>query len=113
MFDAFGIMNLLNSTVVMRSLCDFTLQTGVFGDVDVVLVFCFYESSGMGRLVGSITAALEAMQTSNLELHVANETLNFTDDYDGERTYTGLQRENLIARISEKLDAISYQTFTI
>lgn len=114
MVDVFGILSLFKTEVILRGLHGLTIQTGVFGDVEVVLVFCFYESTPMSSFIASITAALEAMEKSNLELHVANETLNFSDEYDGERTYSGgEQREDLIPRIAEKLDAIAFSTFTI
>jgi hypothetical protein len=72
-------------------------------------VFRLYDSDGdMARFVMSIEATLMAIAELDEDVHVINETLTFTSDYDGKRTFTGEQREGLMDRIEEKLADVPF-----
>jgi hypothetical protein len=100
-----ALANILSKHAVMRSLTHYSAKTpGMVPDVDVVLVFRLYEGH-MDRFIDSIATALTALSNieSNLDCHVINESINFTDEYDESRTHTGKQRDTILARVPEKL----------
>ncbi len=93
--------NILPKYTVMRSLTHYsTKMPGMIPDVDAVLVFRLYEGQ-MDRFIDSVETTLTLL--SSTASHVINESINFTDEYDGSRTYTGKQRDNIMARVPEKL----------
>ena len=102
---------LLKSDEVMRSVCHYSATSKApFDDVVGVLVFRLY-GSDMRNFLGAVDAALSAMSDVEDEIHVVLETLNFTPEYDGERTYTGELREELMDRIEERLADIDFIEF--
>ena len=104
---AHAFANLFSKHAVMRSLTHYSAKMpGMVPDVDVVLVFRLYEGQ-MDRFVDSIAAALAAMSGIR-DCHVINESINFSDEYDGSRTHTGKHRDTIMERIPEKLANLQF-----
>ena len=98
---------LLSKNAVMRSLTHYSAKMpGMVPDADVVLVFRLYEGH-MERFVDSITAALASL-SGIYDGHVIIESINFTDEYDGSRTYTGKHIDTILERIPEKLANLQF-----
>ena len=99
---------LLKDDDASLSLCHYSAKTTAhFSGVDGIVVFRLYDSM-MDRFVRSIESSLDVMGQLDGDVHVINETLNFTTDYDGNRTYTGEQRDTLMDHLTEKLADISF-----
>jgi hypothetical protein len=90
-----------------ESIFSYGVKSDMFGAVDVVLVFRLYEGYSADEFVATIRRTLGVMSRVDAEdVHVINESINFTDEYDGERTYNGLQR--LAARVAVKLASVPF-----
>jgi hypothetical protein len=87
---------------VMKAICGYSAKLDAMG-VNVVLEFRAHDTNNTQETVAAIKTALTLMAELDGDVHVINETLNFTDEYDSERTYTGEQRPNLMERIADKL----------
>ena len=100
--DVVGAMNrIFCNEEALKMLCGYSVKRDdMFPDVGVVVVFRAYEAC-IDEAVGVIKTVLTLIGED--DAHVINETINYTDEYDGERTYTGEQRPALRARIEEKL----------
>ena len=85
---------------VMKAICGYSAKLDAMG-VNVDLVFRAHDTNTQ-ETVAAIKAALTLMAELDGDVHVINETLNFTDEYDSERTYTGEQRPTLMERIKDK-----------
>jgi hypothetical protein len=99
---------IFKKTEVLHSLCQHSAKSDtMFPDVDVVLVFRLYDGH-MDRFVNSIKTTLDLISDIDGDVHVINETIHFTSEYDGQRTYTGEQRDTLMDRLDEKLAEIPF-----
>ena len=105
--------SLLKNDQVMSSLQDYTIKSGSFGEVDGVFVFRFYKGStdaatttATKSFIGSLKHTLDIMQCiDDADLHVINESINFTDEYDGDR-----DDERCISdRLSDKLASTPFR----
>ena len=97
------ILNVLRTENAMPALCGYSVKTTAPDpDVEGTLVFRLYDGD-MARFVMSIEATLMVIAELEEDVHVINETLTFTSEYDGKRTFTGVQRDGLLDRIEEKL----------
>ena len=85
---------LFNEPMVMISLQDYTVKTGSFCEVEVVLVFRFYKGSTDAAtataatiFINSVKKTIDTIQCVEEaeDVHVINESINFTDEYDGSR----------------------------
>ena len=112
MADVVGVFAAIFKTEnALPSLCQYSASTTAperpDPGVEGVLVFRLYDGD-MARFIMSIETTLGVMAELGDDLHVINETLNFTSAYDGKRTNTGEQRDNLMDLIDEKLADISF-----
>ena len=102
------ILNVLRTENTMPALCGYSVKTTAPDpDVEGTLVFRYYDGD-MARFVMSIEATLMVIAELEEDVHVINETLTFTPEYDGKRTFTGVQREGLMDRIEEKLKEVPF-----
>ena len=102
MGDVVDVFNgIFADQAVMKVICGYSTKLDAMG-VNVVLVFRAHDTNTQ-ETVAAIKAALTLMAELEGDVHVINETLNFTDEYDSERTYTGEQRPTLMERITDKL----------
>ena len=103
MGDVVDVFNgIFAKQAVMKAICGYSAKQDDM-DVNVVLVFRAHDTNNTQETVAAIKTALTLMAELDGDVHVINETLNFTDEYDSERTYTGEQRPNLMERITDKL----------
>lgn len=104
---------LLKDDDASLSLCHYSAKTTAhLPGVDGIVVFRLYDGM-MDRFVRSIESSLDVMGQLDGDVHVINETLNFTTDYDGNRTYTGEQRDTLMDHLNEKLADISFSDVAV
>ncbi len=95
--------SLLADDGVTGALCHFSAeQHATLPDVEAVLVFRTYDSTALESIAAAMTALrlIAALEGDRHDL--VNESLNFTDEYDGTRTGTGRQRADLAARITTR-----------
>lgn len=100
------------SGILMHPIVDWSMQTYAVSieDADIVevaLVFKCYEN-GINEFITAVTLALATMRGAGSELHFINETINFTDEYDGSRTYNFDQRNTIVPRLLEKLAMVPF-----
>jgi hypothetical protein len=109
MADVVGVFAAIFKTEnALPSLCQYSASTTAPDPgVEGVLVFRLYDCD-MARFIMSIETTLEVMAELGEDIHVINETLNFTSAYDGTRTHTGEQRDNLMDLIDEKFADIDF-----
>ena len=95
--------SLLADDGVTGALCNFSAeQHATLPDVEAVLVFRTYDSTLLESIAAAMTA-LRLIAALEGDCHdLVNESLNFTDEYDGTRTDTGRQRADLVARITAR-----------
>ncbi len=114
MSDVSCVMNnLLKNDLVMSSLQDYTIKSGSFGEVDGVFVFRFYKGSteaatttATSSFISSLKHTLDIMQCiEDAEVHVINQSINFTDEYDGERD----DERCISARLADKLASTPFR----
>ena len=102
------ILNVLRTENTMPALCGYSVKTTAPDpDVEGTLVFRLYDGD-MARFVMSIEATLMVIAELEEDVQVINETLTFTPEYDGKRTFTGVQREGLMDRIEENLKEVPF-----
>jgi len=102
MGDVVDVFNgLFADQAVMKAICGYSTKLDAMG-VNVVLEFRAHDTNNTQETVAAIKTALTLMAELDGDVHVINETLNFTDEYDSERTYTGEQRPTLMERIKDK-----------
>ena len=95
--------SLLADDGVTSALCNLSAkQHTTLPDVEAVLVFRTYDSTALESIDAAMTA-LRLIAALEGDCHdLVNESLNFTDEYDGTRTDTGRQRADLVARITAR-----------
>ena len=102
------ILNVLRTENAMPALCGYSVKTTAPDpDVEGTLVFRYYDGD-MARFVMSIEATLMVIAELEEDVEAINETLTFTPEYDGKRTFTGVQRAGLLDRIEEKLKEVPF-----
>ena len=102
MGDVVDVFNgIFADQAVMKAICGYSAKLDAMG-VNVVLEFRAHDTNTQ-ETVAAIKTALTLMAELDGDVHVINETLNFTDEYDSERTYTGEQRPGLMERVADKL----------
>jgi hypothetical protein len=94
---------ILQDDVVMQSLHSYTIEMGMFGDGEGALVFRFYEGE-LRRITASIEVVMRKIRESEEDVHVIAETLDFTDEYNGNR----IGRRPIASRIAEKIGALEF-----
>ena len=97
------MIDLLDTPGITRFLCGYSAKCSAFYEGMLELVFqcpddrCEDMKSTIAQVIGHVEA-----RADNADLHVLAETLNFTDEFDGNRTDDTLEARILL-RLVEKL----------
>ncbi len=99
--------DLLATPDITRFLYGYSAKCSAFYEGMLELVFQCPEDR-CGDMKSTITQVIGHVQTraDNNDLHVLAQTLNFTDEFDGNRTYDTLE-DRILLRFSDKLHSVA------
>jgi hypothetical protein len=95
------LQQLLAEPAITRVMHSYNAELGEFGDGVLNFVLRCDQRPLLQTAVGSVIARFFDA-SENDDLHVLYQTLNFTDDFDGERTEIDLN-DRILRRLGEKM----------
>ncbi len=98
--------SVLRNKVVLHALHGYTVKTEIFGNVEAVLVFRFYEGF-YAAFIHSVMFTLAIIGDLNGDQVTIAGSINFTDDYDG-TLYT---RCDWMERLEKKIADAPFKSF--